>query len=67
MGKQMDRKEREARKLMREGSEAFHSGARPDQCPHHSRVEWRELWLRGYQDAERNHRVGPVDGIQLYG
>lgn len=67
MGMQHQRREREARKILDEGAQAFESGADRDSCPYHSRIELRELWIRGFESAQRDAtRSGPYRNMETY-
>lgn len=68
MGMQHQRREREARKIMDEGAQAYESGRGRESCPYHSRVELRQLWIRGFEQAQRaSESAGPVRDIQTFG
>lgn len=65
MGKQRDHRERDARKILDEGVQARLNGVRLEACPYHSRAEMRELWIRGWEAADRSS--GPTGDVQFYG
>ncbi|WGH21944.1 hypothetical protein SEA_TROGGLEHUMPER_62 [Rhodococcus phage Trogglehumper] len=49
MGKQNDRKARDLRKARTEGMDAAARGATREACPYHSRIEYREAWIKGFE------------------
>lgn len=68
MGKQQQHRERDARRIMSEGAKAYLEGHDRDACPYHSRVEQRELWIRGFEEAAAGSAArGPVAGVEFYG
>lgn len=68
MGKQQQRRERDARRVMDEGARAYLDGQDRSSCPYHSRVEFRELWIRGFEQAAASAGSrGPVGGVEYFG